>query len=57
MAKSATKTPNKRGARGPAREIHSGQAKVDKTLAGRKGKVHRGSMKSAAKVPGAVKGV
>lgn len=54
---SKTGGSNKRGSRGPAREIQSGQAKVNKTIAGRKGTVRQGSMKRAAKTPGAIKGV
>ena len=56
MAKKKASASGKRGSRGPAREIQSGEAKVDKTIAGRKGKVHKGSVKAAEKVPGAVKG-
>lgn len=55
--KSGTSTKGiKRGQRGPAKEIHSGDAGVGKTIAGKPRKVIKGKPSSAAKVPGAVRG-
>lgn len=54
MAKKSGTSP--KGARGPAREIKQGDGGVGKTSAGKVRKPIKGSVKQAAKVPGAVRG-
>lgn len=58
MAKSAkTSKSAKSGQRGPAKEVHSGDAKVSRTQAGKPRKaIKGGGAKAALGVPGAVKG-
>lgn len=56
MAKRKSST-TPRGARGPAREIKQGDAKVGRTSAGKPRKAIKGEgARGALKVPGAVKG-
>lgn len=50
-------TMGRKSTRGPAKEVRTGDGGIKNTVAGKKVKRQPGSMKAAAKTPGAVKGV
>jgi hypothetical protein len=49
-------TMGRKSSRGPAKEVHTGDGGIKNTVAGKKVKRQKGSMKAAAKTPGAVTG-
>lgn len=50
-------TMGRKASRGPAKQVNTGDGGVKNTVAGKKVKTQKGSMKAAAKTPGAVKGL
>jgi hypothetical protein len=50
-------TMGRKASRGPAKQVNTGDGGIKNTVAGKKVKRQKGSVKAAAKTPGAIKGV